>query len=114
MLNLILNAFDAMPNGGNLNIKAFYDVQKIVYEGQREPGAIAIFIEDTGKGILPDKIEKIFNPFYTTKSDGVGLGLSISTRLLEENQSKIEVESVPDSGTTFKVYLPFVKDKHQE
>jgi len=114
MLNLILNAFDAMPNGGNLNIKAFYDVQKIVYEGQREPGAIAIYIEDTGKGILPDKIEKIFNPFYTTKSDGVGLGLSISTRLLEENQSKIEVESVPDSGTTFKVYLPFVKDKHQE
>jgi PAS domain S-box-containing protein len=109
ILNLMLNAFDAMPDGGDLHIKAGFDADKIIFEGQKDPGSISIFITDSGKGISPEKIEKIFNPFYTTKSDGVGLGLSITTRLLEENQSKIEVESVPDNGTIFKVYLPFVK-----
>ena len=73
-----------------------------------------IHILDTGVGISDEKIEKIFNPFFTTKSNGVGLGLSISSRLLEENQSKMEVESEEKEGTTFKLFLPYVQNKNQE
>ncbi|KAA3608799.1 MAG: PAS domain-containing protein [Calditrichaeota bacterium] len=114
ILNLFLNAFDAMPNGGVLLVKAEYDPQSLVFENQEYPGIISILVSDSGNGISPEKLEKIFNPFYTSKSDGVGLGLSISSRLLEENQSKIEVESVPEKGATFKITLPFVKENLQE
>ena len=114
ILNLFLNAFDAMPDGGDLNVRAFFDKTYTVNTVQNYPGAVIIEISDTGKGIPQEKIEKIFNPFYTSKSDGVGLGLSISSRLLEENQSQIEVESELQKGTTFKIYLPFVKNNTQE
>ena len=69
-----------------------------------------IAIEDSGKGIPKETIDKVWTPFFTTKSDGVGLGLSISSRLLEENQSKMEVESQVEKGTTFKLFLPFVEN----
>lgn len=114
ILNLLLNAFDAMPNGGMLMVKAEYDPDARVSDNQGIPGTINISISDNGKGISSDKLEKIFNPFYTSKSDGVGLGLSIISRLLDENQSKIEVESVLGKGSTFKIILPFVKDNRQE
>ena len=67
-------------------------------------------IKETGVGINPDMLEKIFNPFYTTKSDGLGLGLSISNRLINENGGKMEVESHPGNGSTFKLMLPVKKD----
>jgi len=114
ILNLFLNAYDAMPKGGMLTVKASFDQSGQISDIQEHTGAIRVFISDNGKGISAEKLEKIFNPFYTSKSDGVGLGLSISSRLLEENQSKIEVESVPSKGATFKISLPFVKENHQE
>jgi len=114
IINLILNAFDAMPDGGALKITASFNADEKVFEEQNSSGCILITIRDDGTGISPEKIEKIFNPFYTTKSDGVGLGLSICSRLLEENHSRIEVESSPENGALFKVFLPYVNNKKQE
>ncbi len=114
ILNLFLNAFDAMPKGGKLVVKAEQTRNGKAYDEQEFPGTIRVSISDSGSGISSEKIEKIFNPFYTSKSDGVGLGLSISSRLLEENQSKIEVESIPGKGAIFKIILPFVKENRQE
>ena len=102
-----------MPNGGELKIVAGFDKKLQYSETQKASGSIIVYITDTGKGIDKDKIEKIFNPFFTTKSDGVGLGLSISSRLLEENQSKMEVESELNKGTTFKLFLPFVNNNQE-
>lgn len=115
LLNLALNAFDAMPDGGTLSINAHFDTQYRFsgVEGSAH-GAIIVTVKDTGVGISNEKFEKIFNPFYTSKSDGVGLGLSISSRLLEENQSKIEVDSTLGKGTSFTIYLPYVHDNRQE
>lgn len=115
ILNVFLNAIDAMPDGGDLKVDAVYDQEYRMNDNTQDSrGVIKVEISDTGKGISQEKIEKIFNPFYTSKSDGVGLGLSISSRLLVENQSKIEVESELQKGTTFKIYLPFVKKFSQE
>lgn len=114
ILNLFLNAFDAMPEGGELKVNATFDKNMQYSDSQKNPGTIVISVMDSGIGISDEKIEKIFNPFFTTKSDGVGLGLSISSRLLEENQSKMEVESEEKKGTTFKLFLPYVQNKNQE
>lgn len=114
IINLILNAFDAMPDGGEIKIKTRFLQDEKVFDEQISSGCILVTVQDTGKGIPPEKIEKIFNPFYTTKSDGVGLGLSICSRLLEENHSRIEVESEPEKGALFKVFLPYVKNIKQE
>lgn len=113
ILNLFLNAYDAMPDGGELKISAEFDKKLQYSETQKISGSIVVYITDTGKGIDKEKIEKIFNPFFTTKSDGVGLGLSISSRLLEENQSKMEVESELAKGTTFKLFLPYVHNNQE-
>lgn len=114
ILNLFLNAIDAMPDGGDLHVTARFDKTSVRNDSADNAGVIIIAVTDTGRGISPEKIEKIFNPFYTSKSDGVGLGLSISSRLLEENQSRIEVRSEPQKGATFTIYLPFVNKNNQE
>lgn len=109
ILNLFLNAVDAMPNGGKLSVTT--GKYKNSSSGTPTQNGTAVFIRiaDTGNGIALEKREKIFNPFYTTKSDGVGLGLSISTRLLEENGGNIEVKSELNKGSEFKIYLPVFK-----
>lgn len=106
LINLFLNSLDAMEKGGSIIVKL-----KVV-EGKAEnilnnaSKAVVLDLFDTGCGIESDNLERIFNPFFTTKSDGVGLGLSISSRLIEENGGRILVESEPGQGTTFKVYFP--------
>ena len=114
-LNLFLNAIDAMPDGGDLSVKTKTSKMVVNYvkdgkAGKESVRAVEILIKDTGVGINPDMLEKIFNPFYTTKSDGLGLGLSISNRLINENGGKMEVESHPGNGSTFKLMLPVKKD----
>ena len=68
-----------------------------------------IKIKDDGVGIPIENQEKIFNPFYTTKSDRMGLGLSISSRLLEENDAILELYSEPGIGSTFTIYFPVIE-----
>jgi PAS domain S-box-containing protein len=110
IMNLFLNAVDAMPQGGELKVTTCMVPQVVLQDGHAPQKAVCVKISDTGMGIRPENIEKIFNPFFTTKSSGVGLGLSITNRLVVENGGKIEVESSPGNGATFSIYFPV----HQE
>lgn len=96
-LNLILNARDAMPGGGDLHIAACV----------RE-GTVEVSVQDTGVGIPPAHLEKIFDAFFTTKSavSGVGLGLSVSDAIVRRHGGRITVASTEGRGTTFTVHLP--------
>ena len=67
---------------------------------------VLVRIQDTGQGIEDEIIEKIFNPFFTTKNEGVGMGLAISSRLVEENGGRLEVNSEIGKGSSFSLYLP--------
>jgi len=99
LINLFLNALDAMPDGGVLQINTFtpdFNSKEVMLE-----------ISDTGIGIPPEHLNKIFDPFFTTKEPrrGVGLGLSISLKLIETMNGNIEVESKPELGSTFRIKL---------
>lgn len=93
--NLVLNAYQAMIDGGNLYIKAV-----------QEQNEILLMIKDTGCGISEDHMKKIFEPLFTTKKGGIGLGLSITKNLVEANGGKIEIRSRAGQGSTFTVFLP--------
>ena len=94
-LNLVLNAIDAMPDGGELEIT-----------GDMEDGLTEISVCDTGVGMEEDEINKIFNPFFTTKEEGTGLGLAITHRIVEEHDGEIKVNSSPGKGSRMLVRLP--------
>ena len=103
--NLSINAFQAMPEGGALTIstrRVFSDKRKGL--GSPRGGAEIVF-KDTGEGIRPEDLPKIFYPFFTTKSSGSGLGLAIVQRVVDEHFGKIDVKSGPE-GTVFTVALP--------
>jgi PAS domain S-box-containing protein len=95
LMNLILNAVQAMPGGGRLSIET----------GVRA-GAMHIEIADTGVGMTAEQAASIFEPFYTTKSQGLGLGMSYAKRIVEHHRGKITVESRPGEGTRLHVELP--------
>ncbi len=96
-LNLFLNAMQAMPSGGNLEIRA-----------DREGDFVRVAVRDTGTGIPEEDFDKIFEPFFTTKEagQGTGLGLSVSYSIIEKHGGRIEVKSRAGEGTTFLVFLP--------
>jgi PAS domain S-box-containing protein len=98
-MNLILNARDAMPNGGILTISA-----------QEEEKNLIVRVSDTGMGISPENITKIYDPFFTTKEvgRGTGLGLAVSYGIIQEHAGHIFAESEPEKGTTFTIKLPTV------
>lgn len=98
-INIIFNAVQAMPDGGKLTISTF-NVQGLY---------IKITFEDTGTGIKPENLEKIFNPFYTTKEEGTGLGLSIVHTIIEDHNGTISVSSKEGFGTKFEIMLPIRK-----
>ena len=94
--NLMMNAVQSMKTaGGELTIDAVED-----------NGYISIIFQDTGCGIPPDNLNKIFEPLFTTKPKGIGLGLAITRRLVEQNNGVIEVNSEVNKGTTFTIKLP--------
>ncbi|MCB0208698.1 MAG: response regulator [Anaerolineae bacterium] len=97
LINLILNAIDAMAQGGLLSLTTTYLPDK-------QQGVITV--QDTGEGMTADVMSKIFEPFFSTKDIGTGLGLSISYAIIEAHGGHIEVESTPDVGTLFSIYLP--------
>lgn len=96
-LNLVLNAVDAMPNGGTLSVRTFHE---------QEAGLLRIEFADTGKGIARENVDKIFQPFFTTKPKGTGLGLAISKQLIEQHGGAITVAENPGGGTVFLISLP--------
>lgn len=106
LMNIILNAKDAMPNGGDLTIST--SIQKVddIKTGIKDYGVITI--TDTGIGIPASIIDKIFDPFFTTKGTGkgTGLGLAISYQIVRQHDGFINVYSEENLGTSFKIYLP--------
>ncbi|GJL79635.1 MAG: sensor histidine kinase [Nitrospinaceae bacterium] len=102
-INLIRNAVQAMPDGGELSLTT----QKVSASSDRDHRQfITITVSDTGKGIPSDTLAKIFNPFFSTKDKGTGLGLSISHNIIKAHQGTIDAESEKNKGTTFIVKLP--------
>jgi signal transduction histidine kinase len=95
-LNLILNAADAMPDGGTLTVGTALHPSSLV----------VLTFTDTGMGMAPEKQKQLFEPFLTTKAQGTGLGLAIVQKIVEAHRGKIEVESAPKKGTTFRILLP--------
>ncbi len=94
-INIILNAQQAMPEGGRFEISA-----------NKEDGFLKLSFTDSGSGISPEVINKIFDPLFTTKAKGIGLGLAVCKSIMEKNGGDIRVESREGQGTTFRVYLP--------
>jgi len=100
--NLTTNACQAMNEGGTLTVRAW---PSTLAAGQP---AVCIKVIDTGTGITPENMKKLFEPLFTTKLRGIGLGLAVSQKLVEANSGRIEVDSQPGQGSTFTVYLPVV------
>ena len=93
--NLLLNAAQATTPGGAMTVKTR------LIENQVE-----ISVIDRGSGIKKEHLENIFNPFFTTKTDGVGLGLAIVSKIVDEHNGTIAIESEPGKGSIFRLYLP--------
>jgi PAS domain S-box-containing protein len=107
--NLITNAVQAMPEGGRLEIAAGLDVQEEVPAEATENHAwkiVKIHVKDTGTGISPEHMAHLFQPLFTTKAKGIGLGLVVCKNLVEANGGEISVESLVGKGTTFTIVIP--------
>jgi two-component system NtrC family sensor kinase len=100
VLNLLTNARDAMRDGGEIRIETGTVASR--------PGWLRLVVADNGRGIPLDRLPKIFDPFYTTKAQGTGLGLSVSYGIVREHQGTIDVQSQPGKGTTFTLTFPVV------
>ena len=93
--NLVLNAMDAMPDGGTLTLRT-----------RRDDGKVVMEVSDTGSGLTPEECERIFTPYYTSKKHGTGLGLAIVQSVVSDHGGRISVRSEPGKGTTFVIELP--------
>jgi signal transduction histidine kinase len=94
-MNIVLNAMEAMPQGGTLTVSTF-----------KQEDSMCIKVTDTGIGISAEDIEHLFEPFFTRKEKGTGLGLANVKRILEEHDGKVEIKSTPSEGTTVSLWLP--------
>ena len=106
LLNISLNAIKAMPGGGKFTVETRTEAQ----EGEI-PGAIKIQFSDSGEGISPENLSRIFSPFFTTRQQGTGLGLSITQRIVEQHNGELSVMSTPGKGATFTITLPLPKNE---
>jgi PAS domain S-box-containing protein len=109
--NIVINADQAMPEGGIINITARnLTVSKAIFPNFNEDDYVEIAIQDYGIGISPDHLQRIFEPYFTTKQKGSGLGLATSYSIITNHGGYLTVESDKDVGTIFKIYLPARKD----
>ena len=95
ILNLLLNARDAMPDGGVISVETGADSRNAW-----------LVVRDEGYGIPAESLEDIFNPFFTTKANGVGLGLAMVSKFVDSHGGRVQVASQPGKGTTFRISLP--------
>ncbi|MGA2515205.1 MAG: ATP-binding protein [Thermodesulfobacteriota bacterium] len=105
-LNIILNAQKAMPKGGTFTVSTVALPQR--KDDGKEVREVQIIFEDTGVGIPGENLNKIFNPFFSTRSDGTGLGLAITKNIVEQHGGRIDVQSRVNVGTKFIITLPAV------
>jgi two-component system, cell cycle sensor histidine kinase and response regulator CckA len=112
IVNLAVNARDAMPDGGKLTIKtanvSAQEAEKLSYKGMPPADYVRIDVSDTGTGIPPDIVDKIFEPFFSTKEVGKGTGLGLSTvyGIVKQTGGFVYVDSEQGKGTTFRIFLP--------
>ena len=112
--NLITNAVQAMPDGGRLEIVAGLDRRwdtRAAASGRHAQEVVKIRVKDTGTGISPEHMAKLFQPLFTTKAKGIGLGLVVCKNLVEANGGAISVESRDGRGTTFTIVIPITKEE---
>jgi two-component system sensor histidine kinase PilS (NtrC family) len=103
--NLLINACQAMPLGGEIMVTA-----RLFSHAGEDTDWCEIMIADTGPGIAREDRDRIFNPFFTTKTGGTGLGLAIVYRIIEDHQGTITVNSVPGKGAAFIIRLPIIEE----
>ncbi len=96
LINMIKNALEAMPDGGTLGIAVQWDEEKM-----------RVSISDTGNGMSPEALENLFQPFFTTKKKGTGLGLAVCNKIIEDHNGEIQVSSREGEGAVFTLVLPF-------
>jgi signal transduction histidine kinase len=106
MLNVMLNAFGAMSGPG------LKDARRLIVRTKSIDGSnVLIEVQDSGTGIPPEKLESIFDPFITSKPEGLGMGLSICRTIIERHGGKIWAANNPDGGATFSITLPVTRDQ---
>ncbi|HEX8424494.1 MAG TPA: ATP-binding protein, partial [Pyrinomonadaceae bacterium] len=98
LINLTLNAIQSMPEGGRLTVKT-----------SRVNGTSQLTIADTGCGMTPEQVDKVFEPFYTTKTQGLGLGMPYAKKVIEQHHGAIHIESRQQAGTQITIELPAEK-----
>jgi signal transduction histidine kinase len=103
-LNLMINAVDAMPDGGLLTVTVRRS------GGGEGNGAIEVTVSDTGRGMTAEEIRGAFEPYYSTKDAGLGLGLALTRKIVSDHGGAIELESVPGRGTTARIVLPLAAE----
>jgi signal transduction histidine kinase len=105
LLNLIMNAVEAMRsvNHGSREL--------VIGTGADESGGVRISVQDSGPGLNPQIFDRLFDPFYTTKADGMGMGLSICRSIIDAHDGRIWASAMPGPGSTFNVSLPGAVDK---
>jgi CheY-like chemotaxis protein len=109
LLNLAVNARDAMPGGGRMVLSA-----RTIAAGEDETGWAVLSVRDTGQGMDKATLERVFEPFYTTKADGTGLGLATVLDIVKRSNGRVEVHSEEGVGTTFDVFFPALRDIAEE
>lgn len=97
IMNLVINAIEAMPQGGKLSLKTFR---------RDQPSTLVLQVGDTGSGIMQEDKDRVFDPFFTRKPEGTGLGLSISRQILDRHGAMIDFDTTPGGGTTFRIVFP--------
>ena len=102
MLNLIRNSREAMPGGGELTIGTWRDGVRALLR-----------VSDNGKGMTAEQLERLFEPFYTTKKEGTGLGLTLVQQIVTEHGGHIECESASGKGSTFTIILPVEEEERK-
>jgi two-component system NtrC family sensor kinase len=102
LINIALNAIQAMPDGGKFIVET-----KSTKPSGDTPGLVEIVFSDSGKGIAPENLSRIFGPFFTTRQQGTGLGLAITQRIIEQHNGEINVTSAPGKGAVFTISFPY-------
>jgi signal transduction histidine kinase len=109
-MNVVLNAIQAMPAGGRLCVTTQHCAEARRAGHAPEPnGTVEVIISDTGPGISEEDLNRIFNPYFTTKKLGIGLGLAITKKIVEEHRGRISVRSRPKEGTDVVISLPVAR-----
>jgi PAS domain S-box-containing protein len=118
LVNLVRNALDAMPSGGDLTLRVGWsDDHHLVRAGRRAPSGtrrVRVEIEDTGIGIPPADADRVFNPFFSTKTGGTGLGLALTHKIIEDHGGSIDFRNAVGGGTIFRIVLPLFPDPPAE